>query len=188
MYRRGRFEDDRSIIDIAKTNDLNARVQVQDLEETIRYKSNKIEAFQTIMVATFEEHEQQENQDNLNEFSKEKDDAKPPIIIDTVGNIYNGGNDSRTSGSETPTKKVVDNGIASEVVVSLPEEFQEGDMVDALSIVEQKSLGIWKELENESGDRKVERDAKREGEPTILATFGSDWGITIWDPEIKSAF
>ncbi|GKF66526.1 hypothetical protein Tco_0193043, partial [Tanacetum coccineum] len=35
---------------------------------------------------------------------------------------------------------------------------------------------------------KVERDAKREGEPTILATFGSDRGITIWDPGIKSAF
>ncbi|GKC89388.1 hypothetical protein Tco_1150037 [Tanacetum coccineum] len=188
MYRRGRFEDDRSIIDIAKTNDLNAGVQVQDLEEMIRYKSNKIEAFQTSMVATFEEHEQQENQDNLNEFFKEKDDAKPPIIINTVGNIYNGGNDSRTSGLETPAKKVVGNGIESEVVVSLPEKFQEGDMVDALSIVEQKSLGNWKELDNESEDRKVERDAKREREPTILETFGSDRGITIWDHGIKSAF
>ncbi|GKC41069.1 hypothetical protein Tco_1053453 [Tanacetum coccineum] len=129
-----RFEDERSITDIAKTSDLNAGVQVQDLEETIRHKPNKIKAFQTSMVATFEEHEQQENQDNLNEFSKEKDDAKPPIFIDTVGN--NGGNDSRTSGSETPAKEVVDNDIESEVLVSLLEEFQEGDMVDALSIVE----------------------------------------------------
>ncbi|GJT52186.1 hypothetical protein Tco_0978343 [Tanacetum coccineum] len=128
------------------------------------------------MVATFEEHEQQENQYNLNEFSEEKDDAKPLIFIDTVGN--NGGNDSRTLGSETPAKEVVDNGIESEVVVGLPEEFQEGDMVDALSIVEQKSLGNWKELDNESEDRKVERDAKREGEPTILATFGSDRAST----------
>ncbi|GKE35779.1 hypothetical protein Tco_1455101 [Tanacetum coccineum] len=142
-----RFEDERSITDIAKTNDLNAGVQVQDLEETIRHKLNKIEAFQTSMIATFEEHEQQENQDNLNEFSEEKNDAKPPIFIDTVGN--NGGNDSRTSGSETPAKEVVDIGIESEVVVSLPKEFQEGDMVDALSIVEQKSLGNWKELDNE---------------------------------------
>ncbi|GJU47576.1 hypothetical protein Tco_1204842 [Tanacetum coccineum] len=124
------------------------------------------------MVATFEEHEQQENQDNLNEFSEEKDDAKLPVFIDTVGN--NGDNDSRISGSETPAKEVVDNGIESEVVVGLPEEFQEGDMVDALSMVEQKSLENWKELDNESEDRKVERDAKREGEPTILATFGSD--------------
>ncbi|GKC61968.1 hypothetical protein Tco_1089566 [Tanacetum coccineum] len=133
------FKDERSITDIAKTNYLNAGVQVQDLEETIRHKPNKIEAFQTSMVATFEEHEQQENQDNLNEFFEEKDEAKPPIFIDTVGN--NGGNDSRTSGSETPAKEVVDSGIKSEVVVGLPEEFQKGDMVDALSIVEQKSLG-----------------------------------------------
>ncbi|GJR74983.1 hypothetical protein Tco_0087348 [Tanacetum coccineum] len=133
-----RFEDERSITDIAKTNDLNAEVQVQDLEETIRQKPNKIEAFQTSMVATFEEHEQQENQDNLNEFSEEKDDAKPPVFIDTVGN--NGDNDSRTSCSETPAKEVVDNSIESEVVVGLPEKFQEGDTVDALSMVEQKRL------------------------------------------------
>nr|GEV26365.1 hypothetical protein [Tanacetum cinerariifolium] len=165
------FEDERSITDIAKTNNLNAGVQIQDLKETIRLMPNKVEAFQTSMVATFEEHEQQENQDNLNEFSGEKDDAKPPIFIDIVGN--NGDNDSRTSGSETPAKEVVDNGIESEVVVGLPDEFQ-GDMVDALSLVEHKSLGNWKELDSESKDRKVERDAKREGEPTILAIFDSD--------------
>nr|GEX21864.1 hypothetical protein [Tanacetum cinerariifolium] len=128
------------------------------------------------------EHEQQKKQDNLNEFSEEKDDAKPPIFIDNCGN------DSRTSGSETPAKEVVENGIESEVVVSLPEEFQEGDMVDALSIVEQKSLGNWKELDNESKDRKVEIDVKREGEPTIVATFGNDWDITICDPIIKIYF
>ncbi|GJV96653.1 hypothetical protein Tco_1548230 [Tanacetum coccineum] len=171
------------------------------------------------MVATSEEHEHQENQDNLNEISKEKDDAKPPISADTFGS--NGGNDSETSGLETPAKKVVDNGngsaliflvgygtpralqlwekigigdvlelldsgdaynfaqpnagIRSEVVVGLPEKFQEGDMVDALlRVVEQKSSGNWKELDNESEDRKVERDAEREGEQTILETFGSD--------------
>nr|GFA39381.1 hypothetical protein [Tanacetum cinerariifolium] len=90
-------------------------------------------------------------------------------------------------GSETPAKEVVDNGIESEVVVGLPDEFQ-GDMVDALSLVEHKSLGNWNELDSESKDRKVERDAKREGEPTILAIFNSDQGITIWDPRIKSAF
>ncbi|GKC43462.1 hypothetical protein Tco_1061184 [Tanacetum coccineum] len=134
----------------------------------IRHKPNKVEAFQTSMVATFEEYEQQKNQDNLNE----KYVAKPPIFTDTFGS--NSSNDSRTSGSETPAKEVVGNSIESEVVVGLSEEFQEGDMVDALSRVEQKSSGNWKELDNESEDRKVERDAKREGEPTILATFGSD--------------
>ncbi|GKD87314.1 hypothetical protein Tco_1358468 [Tanacetum coccineum] len=107
------------------------------------------------MVATSEEHEHQGNQDNLNEISKEKDDAKPLISADTFGS----------------------NGTGSEVVAGLPKEFQEGDMVDALSrVVEQKSLGNWKESDNKSEDRKVERDAEREGEPTILATFGSDRG------------
>ncbi|GJV24690.1 hypothetical protein Tco_1377385 [Tanacetum coccineum] len=155
-----RFEDERSTTHITKTNDLNVGVQVQDLEETIRHKPNKVEAFQT-----------------------KKDGAKPPISTDTFGS--NGGNDSRTSGSETPAKEVVDNGIESEVVVGFPEEFQEGDMVDALSRVEQKSFENWKELDNESKDKKVERDAEREGEPTILATFCRDQGITIWDLRIN---
>nr|GEZ04655.1 hypothetical protein [Tanacetum cinerariifolium] len=84
-----------------------------------------------------------------------KDGAKPPISADTFGS--NGGNDSETSGPETPVKEVVDNGIKSEVAAGLSEEFQEGDMVDALSRVEQKSLENWKE----------------------------DRGITIWDPKIK---
>ncbi|GJV00560.1 hypothetical protein Tco_1329830 [Tanacetum coccineum] len=47
-------------------------------------------------------------------------------------------------------------------------------MVDAVSRVEQKILENWKELDNESEDRKVEIDAKREGESIILATFGSN--------------
>nr|GEU94532.1 hypothetical protein [Tanacetum cinerariifolium] len=128
------FENKRSTTDIAKINDLNTGVQVQDLEEMIHHKTNKVEGFQTSMVATFEEHEQQENQDNLNEISEEKDeDAKPPISTDNFGS--NDGNDSRTSGSETPEKGVVDNGIESELVVALSEKFQEGDMVDALSRV-----------------------------------------------------
>nr|GEV17182.1 hypothetical protein [Tanacetum cinerariifolium] len=57
-------------------------------------------------------------------------------------------------------------------------------MVDALSIMQQKSLEL-KELDNESGDRKVERDVKREEEPTILATFGNDRGQNLdsWTPD-----
>ncbi|GJT60337.1 hypothetical protein Tco_1003870 [Tanacetum coccineum] len=119
---KARFEDERSIIDIAKTNDLKAGVQVQDLEEMIRHMPNKVESFQTSMVATFEEHEQQENQDNLNENFEEKHNAKPPISTDTFGS--NGDNDSRTSCSETPVKELVDNGIKREVVVGLPGSFK----------------------------------------------------------------
>ncbi|GKE19407.1 hypothetical protein Tco_1426984 [Tanacetum coccineum] len=161
-----------------------AEAQLQDLEETTLPKSNKVEAVKTSMVATSEEHKQHEYQDDLNEIFEEKDDAKPQIFSDTFGS--NGCNDSETSGPETPAKEVVNNGIENEGVVGFPEEFQEGDMVDTLS--KQRSLGNWKELDNESKDWKVERDAKREGEPTILATFGSDRGITISDPGIKIVF
>nr|GEY48930.1 DDT domain-containing protein [Tanacetum cinerariifolium] len=125
---KARFEDERPTTTIAKTNDLNTELPGQDLEEMIRHKPNKVEVVKTSMVATSEELEQQEYQDDLNE-----------IFVDTFGS----------------------NG---------------------------EKLRNWKELDNESEDRKVEMDAKREGGPTILATFGSDRGITIWDPEIKSAF
>ncbi|GJR80538.1 hypothetical protein Tco_0151323 [Tanacetum coccineum] len=63
--------------------------------------------------------------------------------------LSNGSNDSETSGLETPAKEVVDNGNESEVVAGLPEEFQEGDMVDTLSRAKQKrgvcgdALVVW---------------------------------------------
>ncbi|GKE14473.1 hypothetical protein Tco_1422050 [Tanacetum coccineum] len=118
---KARFEDERSTTSIAKTNDLNTELPVQDIEETIRHKPNKVEAVKTSMVSISEELEQHEYQDDLNEISEEKDDAKPTIFADTFSS--NGG------------------------------KFQEGDMVDALSRVELKSLGNWKELDNESEDR-----------------------------------
>ncbi|GKB13583.1 hypothetical protein Tco_0847506 [Tanacetum coccineum] len=98
-----RFEDQRSTTVIAKTNDLNTELLVQDLEATIRHKPNKVEAVKT-----------------------KKDDAKPPISADTFGS--NCGNDSETTCPKAPVKEVVDNGIKSEVVVGLPGKFQEGDM------------------------------------------------------------
>nr|GEU54956.1 class II heat shock protein [Tanacetum cinerariifolium] len=131
-----RFEDERPTT-IAKINDLNTDLPGQDLEEMIHHKPNKVEVVKTSMVATSEELEQQEYQDDLNEIFEEKDDAKPPIFVDTFGS--NGGNDSKTTSPEAPVKEVVKNGIKSEVVVGLPGKLQEGDMVDALSRVEQKS-------------------------------------------------
>ncbi|GJY01653.1 hypothetical protein Tco_0359805, partial [Tanacetum coccineum] len=41
---------------IAKPNDLNIAVQVQDIEETTLHTSDKVEAVSTSMVATYEEH------------------------------------------------------------------------------------------------------------------------------------
>nr|GEZ90775.1 hypothetical protein [Tanacetum cinerariifolium] len=72
-----RFEDERSTTAIAKPNYQSTGIRVQDLEETIRHKPNKVEVVKTSRVATSEEHEHQEKQDNLNEISKEKDDVKP---------------------------------------------------------------------------------------------------------------
>ncbi|GJX28373.1 hypothetical protein Tco_0236452 [Tanacetum coccineum] len=42
-----RFEDERSATTIVKPNDLNTRVEVQDLEEMTRHKPNKVEAIKT---------------------------------------------------------------------------------------------------------------------------------------------
>nr|GEZ10898.1 hypothetical protein [Tanacetum cinerariifolium] len=42
-----RFEDERSASAIAKPNDLNTRVHVQDLEEMTRHKPNKVEAIKS---------------------------------------------------------------------------------------------------------------------------------------------
>ncbi|GJT49948.1 hypothetical protein Tco_0976105 [Tanacetum coccineum] len=72
-----RFEDERATTVIAKPNDLNIVVQVQDIEETTLHTLDKVEAVSTSMVATYEEHgcqdgfcmvatyEEQECQDGL---------------------------------------------------------------------------------------------------------------------------
>nr|GFD32824.1 hypothetical protein [Tanacetum cinerariifolium] len=75
--------------------------------------------------------------------------TKSLLSTDTFGN--SGVDVSETSGLDTPAKDVVDSGngsaliflvgygTGSEVVTGLPDEFQEGDMVDALSrVLEQK--------------------------------------------------
>nr|GEU87129.1 myosin heavy chain-related protein [Tanacetum cinerariifolium] len=83
-----RFEDERSTTTIAKTNDLNTELPIQDLEETIRHKLNKVEAVKTSMVATSEELEQQEYQDDLNEISEEEDDALSKLLQRKTGKAY----------------------------------------------------------------------------------------------------
>ncbi|GKC93998.1 hypothetical protein Tco_1159440 [Tanacetum coccineum] len=72
-----RFEDERATIVIAKPNDLNIAVQVQDIEETTLHTLDKVEAVSTSMVATYKKHgyqdgfcmvatyEEQECQDEL---------------------------------------------------------------------------------------------------------------------------
>ncbi|GJX75678.1 hypothetical protein Tco_0322489 [Tanacetum coccineum] len=84
--------------------------------------------------------------------AKEAGNTKSPLSTDTFGN--SGVDESETSGPETYAKEVVDNGngfaliflvgygTGSEVVTGLPEEFQEGYMVDALSRV--WNIKVWK--------------------------------------------
>ncbi|GKC43096.1 hypothetical protein Tco_1060818 [Tanacetum coccineum] len=51
-----RFEDERATTVIAKPNDLNIAVQVQNIEETTLHTSDKVEAMSISMVATYKEH------------------------------------------------------------------------------------------------------------------------------------
>ncbi|GJR23240.1 hypothetical protein Tco_0971767 [Tanacetum coccineum] len=51
-----RFKDERATTVIAKPNDLNLAVQVQDIEEVTLHMSDKVEAVSRSMVATSEEH------------------------------------------------------------------------------------------------------------------------------------
>ncbi|GJW40985.1 hypothetical protein Tco_0066830 [Tanacetum coccineum] len=62
-----RFEDERATTVIAKPNDLNTAVHVQDIEETTLHTSDKVEVVSTSMVATSEEHGYQDGgcQDGL---------------------------------------------------------------------------------------------------------------------------
>ncbi|GKD60872.1 hypothetical protein Tco_1298381, partial [Tanacetum coccineum] len=48
--------DERATTVIAKPNDLNIAVQVQDIEETTLQTSDKVKVMSTSMVATYEEH------------------------------------------------------------------------------------------------------------------------------------
>ncbi|GJV26291.1 hypothetical protein Tco_1378986 [Tanacetum coccineum] len=212
-----RFEDERSTIVIAKTNELTANVHVQDLEQTTRgsvgydsshdipyycgsFKSNLLSSWCSNL------EELQENQEEHicyyyweNYFSilnTEAGNTKSPFSADTFGN--SGVDESETLGPETLVKEVVDNGngfaliflvgygTGSEVVIGLPKEFQEGDMVDALSRV----------LEQKSSKKGVDNGSERRD----YALFGASLFAflnpgpcsfahrRIWDPEIKRVF
>nr|GEU90614.1 hypothetical protein [Tanacetum cinerariifolium] len=95
----------------------------------------------------------------------------------------NGGNHSETSGPETHAKEVVDNGNGSALIFLIGYESPRALQLWKKNwVVKQKSSGNWKALDNVSEDRTVERDAEREGESTILATFGSDQGVKVLRP------
>ncbi|GJZ88183.1 hypothetical protein Tco_0659965 [Tanacetum coccineum] len=106
-----------------------------------------------------------------------------------------GGDDSKTSDPEKPTKEVVDskNGstLTSLVGYESPRSLQLWKKIGIGDVLGPSNSGgahnfvqpnaekfrKLKELDKESKDRNVERDAEKEGEPNILATFSSDRGI-----------
>ncbi|GJU04486.1 polypyrimidine tract-binding protein homolog 3 [Tanacetum coccineum] len=183
-----RFEDEQSTIAIAKPNKLTARVHLQDLEQTTQERGGEPNHILLVMIhhmiypITMEVlhqvfsplgvqldiqfsnlEELQENQEEHicyyyweNCFSilnaEEADNTKPPLPDDTFA------------------KEVVDNGNDSALIF----------LVGYGTRSEVKSLENWKELDNESEDRKVERDAEREGEPNIFTPFGSDRARTCY--------
>nr|GEX70963.1 retrotransposon-related protein [Tanacetum cinerariifolium] len=122
------FEDKRSTIAIAKPNELTANVHVQDLEQTTRERGDEPNPIQLVMI----------------------DYMIYPITVEVLNKIFSpqgGVDESETLGPKTPVKEVVDNGngsaliflvgydTRSKVMTGLSEEFQEEDMVDALSRV-----------------------------------------------------
>nr|GEV10282.1 hypothetical protein [Tanacetum cinerariifolium] len=188
-----RFEDERSTIAIIKPNELTIRVHVQDLEQTAQGRGDEPNHILLVMIhhmiypitvevlhqvfsplgyvkkviifhksAGFQaliQFQSRKNAIAARNSLQEADNTKPPLFTDTFGN--NGGDSQKL-----------------QVVTCLPEEFQEGDMADALSrVLEQKSLENYKELDNELKDRKVERDAEKEGEPNILKVVLKEWGV-----------
>ncbi|GJT74056.1 hypothetical protein Tco_1033342 [Tanacetum coccineum] len=171
-----RFEDERSTIAIAKPNKLTAHVHIQDLEQTTRGKGDEPNR---ILLVTIHH-------------------MIYPITVEFLNQIFSphgGVDESETSGPETPAKEVVDNAngsaliflvgydTGSEVVTGLSEEFQEGDMVDALSrVLEQKSLE--KGVDIGSG----RRDCTLFG-ASLFAFLNPGSGYfarrRIWDPRIN---
>ncbi|GJT02052.1 polypyrimidine tract-binding protein homolog 3 [Tanacetum coccineum] len=116
-----RYEDERPTIAIAKPNNVTARVQVQDLEQTTQGRGDKPNH---ILLVTIHHMLYPITVEVLHQvfspygyvkkvviFHKsspdEVDNTKSPLFVDTYGN---GGHDSETSGLVIPAEEVVDSG------------------------------------------------------------------------------
>ncbi|GKD24543.1 hypothetical protein Tco_1230757 [Tanacetum coccineum] len=124
---------------------------------------------------------------------EEADNTKSPLSADTFSN--SGVDESETSSPKTHAKEVVDNtngsaliclvgyDTGSEVVAGLPEEFREGDMVDAVSRV----------LKHKISEKGVDRGSGRRDYALFGASLfaflnpgpGSFAHRRIWDPGIN---
>ncbi|GKB37603.1 hypothetical protein Tco_0882545 [Tanacetum coccineum] len=167
-----RFEDERSITDIAKTNNQNVRVQVQDLEETIRHKPNKVEAFQTKSV-------EEVVVSGGEAFGVDEDESNRVISV-----LKDGG------GEFDDRLDVINLDLSQDFVIRVlnSRDVSGGSLVGFFKwVYREKNCEVfsvtsrWESCGSER--RKVVRKTSEDGR-----TSGSDRGITIWDPGIKSAF
>ncbi|GKA95522.1 hypothetical protein Tco_0817560 [Tanacetum coccineum] len=157
-FAEASFEDERSTIASTKPKNSKSCTRSRILRKLLEKKGDETLIFS--ILESFTENKKTHicsllaNYLRKNCFSilnvKEAGNTKSPLSADTFGN--SGVDESETSGPKTPAKEVVDNGngsaliflvgydTGSEVVTGFPEEFQRGDVVDALSrVLEQKS-------------------------------------------------
>nr|GEW02930.1 hypothetical protein [Tanacetum cinerariifolium] len=111
-----RVEDERSTIAIVKPNELTENEHVHDLEQTTRGRGDEPNRIQLVTIHHMIPYYCGSFESNLLSSWDVVDSGNGSALIFLVG--Y---------------------GTGSEVVTGLPDEFQEGDMVDALSrVLEQK--------------------------------------------------
>nr|GEY33075.1 uncharacterized serine-rich protein C1E8.05-like [Tanacetum cinerariifolium] len=119
---------------------------------------------------------------------QEAGNNKSTLFTDTFGN--SGADESETSGPETPVKEVVDNGngsalfffvgydTGSKAVTGLPEEFQEGDVVDALlRVLEQTSSEKW--VDSGGSDQHAEYALSKLLQMGKVAEYESEFVILV---------
>nr|GEU33510.1 polypyrimidine tract-binding protein homolog 3 [Tanacetum cinerariifolium] len=133
------FEDERSTIAIAKPNELTANVYVQDLEQTTRGRGDEPNR---ILLVTIHHIIYPITMKVLNQIFSPHGYVEKFVIFQKSAHVQ-----ALIQFQSRQNAIVARNslqgfgyGTGSKVVTGLPEKFQEGDMVDALSrVLEQKS-------------------------------------------------
>ncbi|GJU34445.1 hypothetical protein Tco_1182799 [Tanacetum coccineum] len=177
-----RYEDDRTTTTITKPNDLNIGIHVQHLEKTTFHESNKVK---------------ETNLTNPDMVVAEDLGQKHILDFDETAMLL------MTDKDDNPGEAATDGGgefndHLDEITLDLSQEFvirvleskdvSGGSLVGFLKwVYREKSCEVfsvtsrWESCIGER--RKVVEKTAEDGR-----TSGSDRGITIWNPEIKSAF
>ncbi|GKB99725.1 hypothetical protein Tco_0985862 [Tanacetum coccineum] len=151
-----RFEDERATTVIAKPNDLNIAVKVQDIEETTLHTSAKVETMSTSMVATYEEHECQDGFCMVATYEEQgcQDGLKPVTTRSAAGEKGDFGTNTSKGGRPDHMRA------------------SEKELAVLKSLLEQKSMFRHQERMLRQEQQRLAKDAKIQKR--------------IWDPGIKS--